>query len=150
MSLIQKNVSIKNRKASFEYHFLEEFTSGIVLTGSEIKSVRMGKVSLPEAYCYFNGPNELMVKGMNIAPYEMGGYSNHEPLRPRKLLLQKKELKKLHLKLKDKGLTVIVTRMFISEKGWAKLNIALAKGKKLYDKRQDKKEKDAKREIRSF
>ncbi len=148
MSSIQKNVSIKNRRASFEYQFLEEFTAGIVLTGSEIKSVRMGKVSLPEAYCFFQTPTELMVKGMNIAPYEQGGYANHEPLRTRKLLLEKKELKKLHLKMKDKGLTIVVTRMFVSNKGWAKLNIALAKGKKLYDKRQDKKEKDAKREMK--
>lgn len=143
---LQKNVNIKNRRASFEYFFLEEYTAGMVLMGTEIKAIREGKVSLSDAYCYFH-KGELFVKNMNIARYEKGTYYNHEPLRERKLLLAKRELKKLEEKLRDKSLTIIPTRLFINDKGWAKLNIALAKGKKLYDKRQDIKEKDAKREM---
>ncbi len=142
----QQPVNIRNKKASFEYEFVEEFTAGIVLTGTEIKSVRQGKVSLAESYCIVHN-GEVWVKKMHIAIYEQGSYNNHEPLRDRKLLLLGREIKKLENKLKDKGLTVVVKRIFISQRGLAKLDIALARGKKLYDKRQDIKAKDTKREI---
>jgi SsrA-binding protein len=141
-----KNINIKNRKASFEYEFLETYTAGLELTGSEIKSIREGKVSLPEAFCVFN-KGELFVKQMRIAPFKEGSYANHEPTRTRKLLLKKRELEKLEKNSQEKGLTIIPTRLFISEKGWAKLNIALAKGKKLHDKRESIKEKDVKRDL---
>lgn len=139
------NVNIKNRKASFEYEFLDQYTAGMVLKGSEIKSIREGKASLQEAYCYFN-KGDLYVKGMHIAPYEQANILNHDPLRDRKLLLQKRELRKLESS-HEKGLTIVPTRLFISQKGHAKLNIALAKGKKLHDKRDSIKEKDMKREM---
>lgn len=141
-----KSINIKNRRASFEYQFLDTYVAGISLSGSEIKSIRLSKVSLQEAYCYFN-QGELYVKGMHIAPYEQGAYANHDPLRERKLLLKKRELKKLEEALKDKGLTIIPTRIFINDRGLAKMEVALAKGKKLYDKREDIKEKDVKREM---
>jgi len=139
-------IEIKNKKASFEYEFLERYTAGIKLTGTEIKSIRAGKANLVDAYCYFTN-GELYVKGMNVAEYEWGSYSNHEPYRDRKLLLRNKELTKLFRKSQEKGLTIIAYRLFVNEKGLAKLDIALAKGKKQYDKRQDLKKKDAKREI---
>ncbi len=142
---LQKTVNIRNKKASFEYHFLEEYSAGIVLTGTEIKSLREGKVSMADAYCFFN-KGELFVKNMNISRYENGTYYNHDPLRERKLLLNRRELRKLENKLTDKGLTIIPTRIFINDSGLAKLDIALAKGKKLYDKRESIKEKDIKRE----
>lgn len=142
---LQKTINIKNRKASFEYYFLEEYTAGMVLTGTEIKSIREGKVSMADAYCYFS-KGELYVKNLNIARYENGTHYNHEPLRERKLLLSRRELRKLENKLTDKGLTVIPTRLFINDGGLAKMEIALAKGKKLYDKRDSIKEKDMKRE----
>src|SRR5690606_35145495 len=116
-------------------HFLEEYSAGIVLTGTEIKSIREGKVSMADAYCFFN-KGELFVKNMNISRYENGTHYNHDPLRERKLLLSRRELRKLENKLTDKGLTVIPTRIFINDGGLAKLDIALAKGKKLYDKRE--------------
>lgn len=141
-----KTVNIKNRKASFEFHFLETFPAGIVLSGTEIKSIRQSKVSLQEAFCYFKD-GELFIKGMHIAPYEQGTYANHEPLRERKLLLKKRELRKLEEALEEKGLTIIPVRLFINDRGFAKLEIALAKGKKLYDKRESIKEKDVKREM---
>jgi SsrA-binding protein len=140
------NISIKNKKASFEYEFLDVYTAGIQLTGTEIKSIRDSKANISDAYCTFvNG--ELYVRNMHISEYKEGSYNNHEPKRDRKLLLNKTELKKLSGKLKDKGLTVIPLKMFINQKGLAKLEIALAKGKKLYDKRESLKEKDAKRQI---
>ncbi len=142
---LQKTVNIRNKKASFEYHFLEEYSAGIVLTGTEIKSLREGKVSMADAYCFFN-KGELYIKNMNISRYENGTYYNHDPLRERKLLLHRRELRKLENKLTDKGLTVIPIRIFINDSGLAKLDIALAKGKKLYDKRESIKEKDIKRE----
>ncbi|MGK7388736.1 MAG: SsrA-binding protein SmpB [Candidatus Cyclobacteriaceae bacterium M2_1C_046] len=141
-----KNINIKNRKASFEYEFLEQYTAGIALKGTEIKSIRQGKVSLQEAYCYFH-KGELYVKGMHIAPYEEGNIFNHDPLRDRKLLLQKRELRNLEGNMTEKGLTIIPTRLFISDRGHAKINIALARGKKIHDKRQSIKEKDMKREM---
>ncbi len=141
---IQKKVEILNRKASFEYQFIDTFTAGLVLTGTEIKSIRQGKVNLTDAYCLFH-QNELFVRNMHISKYEEGTHYNHEPIRDRKLLLTKRELKKLQNELKNVGLTIIPTKLFISEKGYAKLNIALAKGKKLFDKREDIKERDIKR-----
>jgi SsrA-binding protein len=140
-----KNLTIKNRRASFEYHFLENYVAGIVLTGTEIKSIRAGQVSLQEAYCYFLR-EELWVKQMHIAPYEHGNIYNHLETRERKLLLHKKELKKL-IRNQEEGLTIIPIQLFINEKGLAKLEIALAQGKKLYDKRQTIKERDLDREM---
>lgn len=139
-------IEIKNKKASFEYAFLDRYTAGIKLTGTEIKSIRAGKANLVDAYCYFVG-NELYVKGMHVAEYDWGTYNNHEPKRDRKLLLTKKELIKLFRKSQEKGLTIIAYKLFLNEKGLAKLDIALAKGKKQFDKREDLKKKDAKREI---
>lgn len=143
---IQKQVEIKNRRASFEYAFLDTFTAGLVLTGKEIKSIRQGKANLTDAYCIFF-QDELFVRNMHISMYDEGTHFNHDPLRDRKLLLSKRELAKLQKELKNVGLTIIPTRLFISDKGYAKLNIALAKGKKTFDKRDDIKEKDIKREM---
>lgn len=139
-------VNIKNKKAAFEYFLLEEFTAGIQLTGTEIKSLRAGKASIAEAYCSFSG-NELFVRNMHIAEYTMGSYNNHEPKRDRKLLLTKRELRKIFSKTSEKGLTIIPVLLFIDENGLAKLKIAVAKGKKLYDKRETLKHKDQQREI---
>ncbi len=141
-----QKITIKNRKASFEYNFLESYVAGMVLTGTEVKSIRAGKVSLSEAYCYFSR-GELWVKGMYIAAYEQGNIYNHVENRERKLLLKRKELNKL-MRNKEKGLTIIPVQLFINERGIAKLQIALAKGKKLYDKRQSIKERDLERAIR--
>jgi SsrA-binding protein len=143
---IEKNVEIKNRRASFEYSFLEKYTAGIMLMGTEIKSIRQGKVNLTDAYCLFLGEG-LYIRQMNISKYNEGTHYNHDPLRDRKLLLTKRELRKLQSSLKDVGLTMIPTRMYISERGFAKIDIALAKGKKLYDKRDSIKEKDVKRSM---
>lgn len=140
------SINIKNRKARFEYEFIDTLVAGIMLTGSEIKSIREGKASLQEAYCYF-GKQGLFVKGMNISPYEQATYFNHDPVRERKLLLNKSELEKWRAKLEEKGLTIVPVRLFINDRGLAKLEIALAKGKKLYDKRNSIKEKDTKREL---
>ncbi len=140
------SINIKNKKASFEYEFIETYIAGIQLTGTEIKSIRKGKASIGEAYCYFSR-NELWVKNMHIAEYSFGSHFNHETRRERKLLLQKRELKKLQRKIKDKGLTIIPVRLFLTEKGWAKMKIALARGKKIHDKRASIKEKDMKRDM---
>jgi SsrA-binding protein len=142
----QKSLNIQNRKASFEYHFEEKFVTGIVLTGTEIKSIRQGKVTLSEAFCYFDDEN-LVIKQMTIAQYGNGTYNNHAPDRERRLLLKKRELKRIHAGLEQKGFTLIPIRMFINDKGLAKMEIALAKGKKLYDKRNDIKDRDVKREM---
>lgn len=143
----QRRVQINNKKASFEYEFLEEYDAGIVLAGTEIKSIRAGKASLQDAYCYFSG-GELYVRGMNIATYFWASaWSSHEPMRDRKLLLTKRELRHLAQAVKTKGLTIVATRAYISENGYAKLHIALAKGKKEYDKRASIKEKDIRREM---
>lgn len=139
-------IKIKNKKASFEYEFLETFTAGIVLQGTEIKSIRNNKASIVEGYCFLR-KGEMFIKNMFIAEYAQGTYNNHIPRRERKLLLQKAELKKLDRKMKDKGLTIIPTLLFINDAGYAKLNIALAKGKKMYDKRESLKEKDNKRSL---
>lgn len=141
-----KEIQIKNKRAAFEYLFLQEFKAGMVLTGTEIKSIRQGKANITDAFCTFE-QGELVVRNMYIAEYEKGGYANHEPKRDRKLLLQKQELKKLHTKLKDQGLTIIPIELFFNEAGYAKLHIALAKGKKLFDKRSDLKEKQSDREL---
>lgn len=140
------NIEIKNKKASFEYAFVDKYTAGIKLAGTEIKSIREGKANLVDAYCFFVN-NELFVKGMHVAEYKWGSFNNHEPKRDRKLLLNKKELNKLFRKSQEKGLTIVAYRLFLNEKGLAKLDIALAKGKKQFDKREDLKKKDAKREI---
>ena len=139
-------VQIKNRKASFEYFFVETFTAGIVLTGTEIKSIRMGKASLVDTYCYIvNG--EIWVKGMNISPYFYGSYANHEAKRERKLLLTKREIRRLAEADKLPGYTIVPTLVFLDENGRAKMDIALARGKKEYDKRQTMKDKEDRREI---
>ncbi len=143
---IEKHIEIRNRRASFEYFFIEKFTAGVMLMGTEIKSIRQGKVNLTDAYCLFLN-EELYIRQMNISKYNEGTHYNHEPLRDRKLLLTKKEIKKLQNKLKDQGLTIVPTRMYISDRGFAKIDIALAKGKKLYDKRDSIKEKDVKRSM---
>ena len=139
-------ITIKNKKASFEYFLTEEFTAGIVLTGTEIKSVREGKANLTDAYCTFVG-NELFVRNLHISEYKYGTYANHEPKRDRKLLLNKRELRKLLTKTNEKGLTIIPVLLFINEDGLAKLKISIAKGKKNYDKRETLKTKDTQREI---
>ena len=140
------NIVIKNKKASHEYEFLEKFTAGMVLQGTEIKSIRQGKASIMEAYCAIND-GELMIYNMHITEYDKGGFVNHIPNRERKLLLNKSEIGRLEKKLKDQGLTIVPTRLFISQSGYAKLNIALAKGKKLFDKRESLKQNDSKREM---
>lgn len=142
----EKHVNIKNRKAGFEYEFLDKYIAGIVLKGTEIKSIREGKVSLTEAYCYFKN-GELYIKQMHIAPYAMASHYNHEAVRDRKLLLGRKELNKLEAKFEEKGLTIVPVRMFINDRGLAKVEIALGRGKKLYDKRLDIKEKDSKKDL---
>jgi SsrA-binding protein len=140
------SVDIKNKRARFEYEFLDDFIAGIVLTGTEIKSIRNGKASITEAFCVLK-KGELFIRNMYIAEYDAGSYNNHQPKRDRKLLLNRTELKKLERKLKDKGLTVIASKLFINDKNLAKLSIHLAKGKKLHDKRQDLKSKDTKRDM---
>lgn len=142
----KNRIEIKNRRAGFEFEFLESFTAGIVLSGTEIKSIREGKASLVDSYCYFVG-TELFVKNMNVAEYWWGSaFSRQDPKRDRKLLLTKKELRKLQRAVKEKGLTIVATRLFISENGYAKLNISLARGKREFDKRESIKEKDMRRE----
>lgn len=142
---LKNHINIVNRRASFEYSFLEKYVAGIQLTGTEIKSIRAGKANIADGYCFFK-KDELFIKNMHITEYEQGTYNNHEPNRERKLLLNKAEIRKLQKKLKDQGLTIIPLRMFISESGYAKLEIALAKGKKLFDKREDIKKRDIQRE----
>lgn len=139
-------IEIKNKKAGYQFFLVEEFTAGIQLTGTEIKSVRAGKASIAEAYCAFYG-GELFVREMHIAIYTQGTIYNHEPKRDRKLLLTKRELKKLQGKVNEKGFTIIPTLLFVNEKGLAKLNIALAKGKHFYDKRETIKKKDIARDL---
>ncbi|HLU87277.1 MAG TPA: SsrA-binding protein SmpB [Taishania sp.] len=142
----QTQVNIKNKRARFEYHLLDTFVAGMQLSGTEIKSIRRNKASILEAYCIFS-KGEVWIRNMHITEYENGSFYNHSPRSDRKLLLNKKEINKIEKFLKDKGNTVIPLRIFISEKGWAKCEIALAQGKKLHDKRQDLKEKDDKRDM---
>lgn len=141
---VQQSINIKNKRAAFDYELLDTYTAGLVLTGTEIKSIRLGKASLVDSYCLFER-NELWVRNMNISEYFYGSYNNHVARRDRKLLLKRKELKKIMRMTKETGFTIVPTRLFISDKGLAKINIAIARGKKMYDKRQSLKEKDDKR-----
>jgi SsrA-binding protein len=143
---MQNKINIKNKKAWFDYEILEKYTAGLVLTGTEVKSIRAGKVSLGDSYCFIR-EGEVFVKGMQIAEYKFGNYNNHSPDRERKLLLQRREIKKLERKTRETGNTIIVLRVFFSNTGYAKIEIALAKGKKQYDKREAIKQKDAKRQM---
>ncbi len=141
-----QKINIRNKRASFEFEFIETFTAGIQLFGTEIKSIRAGKASLVDSFCYFNR-NELFVKGMHISEYKFGSYYNHEEKRERKLLLNRKELDKLDRKTKESGLTIVPLKIFLNPKGFAKMDIAICRGKKHYDKRESLKQKDHKREI---
>ena len=141
-----KLISISNRKVRFEYELLEYFTAGIQLLGTEIKSLRTGNANLAEAYCYVQ-QSEVWITGMYIAEYQYGSYMNHEPKRLRKLLLNKKEINKITSASQNVGITLVPLKLYITEKGWAKIDIALAKGKKLHDKREDLKQKDDKRQM---
>ena len=147
LCFMQKNINIQNKKARFQYEILDKYTAGIVLTGTEIKSIRSGKASIAESFCEFNEKGELFVVNMTIEEYLYGTYYNHKPKATRKLLLNKKELKKLNKEVQNTGLTIIPLRLFINEKGYAKLVVALAKGKKLYDKRETIKDRDNKRNL---
>jgi SsrA-binding protein len=140
------NISIRNRQAGFEYELLDKYVAGIVLTGTEIKSIREGKVNLQDGYCYINN-GEMFVKGINITPYAQGTHYNHEATRERKLLLKRTEIKKLDGKVEERGLTIVPTKLFINDRGFAKLEVAVARGKKTHDKRDSIKERDAKREL---
>ena len=144
---MQKPVNIKNKKAKFEYEILDTYTAGIVLTGTEIKSIRDSKASIAEGFCEFNDHNELFVINMTIQEYVFGNYYNHKPKAERKLLLNKKELKKLEKAVNIKGNAIIPLRLFVNEKGLAKLDIALGKDKKLFDKRDAIKDRDNKRDL---
>ena len=143
---MSSKVEIKNKKAKFEFEFIENFTAGIQLFGTEIKSIRNNKASIAESYGIII-KNELFIRNMYVGDYENSGHFNHDSKRDRKLLLNKIELNKINKKLKNKGLTIVPTKLFIGKNGWAKLNISIAKGKKIYDKREDLKTKDIKREI---
>lgn len=148
MPKAKSKVQVNNKRASFDYEFLETYEAGIVLVGTEIKSLRAGKASLSDAYCYFSTNGELYVRGMNIATYFWASrWGSHEPARDRKILLTKKELRHLSQAVKTKGLTIVAVRLYIADNGYAKLHIALAKGKKEYDKRASIKEKDIRREM---
>jgi SsrA-binding protein len=142
----QNKVEIVNRKAAYEYHFVQEFEAGIMLTGSEIKSIRAGNANLNDAYCLIEN-GELWVRSLFIAEYEYGTDHNHEPRRLRKLLVKKPELRKMERRTKEKGFTIVPIKLFINERGYAKLQIALATGKKAYDKREAIKERDDKRQL---
>lgn len=143
---MKNQINIKNKRARFEYHLLDTFVAGMVLSGTEIKSIRNSKASILEAYCvYDNG--EVWIRNMHITAYENSSFYQHKPRADRKLLLNRKEIDKIEKFMKVKGNTIVPLKMFISEKGWAKLEIALAQGKKLHDKRQDLKEKDDKRDM---
>ncbi len=143
------SLQIKNKRASFEYEFIETFIAGLVLKGTEIKSIRQGKANLTDSYCVFY-KGELFAKGVHITEYEKATHFNHDPRTDRKLLLNKKELKKLERKMKERGFTIIPVSLFINDQGWAKLKIALARGKKVYDKRESIKEKAMKRDNDRF
>jgi SsrA-binding protein len=143
---LSNTINIENRRAKFDFQFLDKLIAGLVLKGTEIKSIREGKAALSDSYCYFRN-GELFVKNMHITEYSEASFTNHDPTRERKLLLNKNEMNKLQKKMKDQGLTIVPTRLFINENGYAKLEIALAKGKKLYDKRDDIKKKDIEREM---
>ena len=139
------NINIRNRQATFEYEILDKYVAGIVLSGTEIKSIREGKANLQDGFCFINN-NEIFVKGVNITPYAQGTHYNHEAVRDRKLLLKRSEILKLANRI-DKGLTLIPLRLFINDRGYAKMEIALARGKKTHDKRDSIRERDARREL---
>jgi SsrA-binding protein len=141
---MKKSVNILNKKARFSYDLLDSYTAGIVLSGTEIKSIRASKASIAESFCEFNDHGELFVINMTVQEYDYGNHFNHKPKAQRKLLLNKKELKKLEKEVKNTGLTIVPLKLFINEKGFAKLNIALAKGKKMFDKRESIKDRDNK------
>ena len=144
---MQKNINIKNKRARFEYEILDTYVAGIVLSGTEIKSIRLGKASIAESFCEFNEAGELFVVNMNVEEYSHASHFNHKPKAARKLLLNKQELKKLNKEVKASGLTIVPLNLFINERGFAKLRIGLARGKKLYDKRETLKERDTKRDL---
>ncbi len=144
---MQNNINIKNKRARFEYELLDSYVAGIVLSGTEIKSIRLGKASIAESFCEFNERGELFIINMQIDEYTHASHFNHRPKAERKLLLNKQELRKLHKEVKTTGLTIIPLNLFINDRGLAKLKIALAKGKKLYDKRETIKERDSKRNL---
>ncbi len=144
---MQKNINIKNKKARFEYELLDKYTAGIVLSGTEIKSLRYGRASISESFCEFNDRGELFVINMQIDEYSHASHYQHKPKAQRKLLLQKRELKKLHKEVTASGLTIVPLTLFINDRGFAKIQIALAKGKKLYDKRETMKDRDNKRDL---
>jgi SsrA-binding protein len=141
-----KKVEILNRKAGFNYHIEYRYTAGLQLSGTEVKSIRLGNVNISDAYCFMED-GEMFIKGMHISEFSHGGYTTHDPLRDRKLLLNRQELKKIHQRIREKGMTVFPIRLFESERGLLKLEIGLGKGKKQYDKRDDMKERDIKREL---
>jgi SsrA-binding protein len=144
--MAKNEVNIRNKRARFEYHLLDDYVAGVQLTGTEIKSIRNGKASILEAYCVMSG-GEVWIRNMHVTEYENASFYNHKPRGDRKLLLNKKEILKIEKFLKIKGNTLVPLRMFLSEKGWIKLEIACAQGKKLHDKREDLKEKDDKRDM---
>ena len=146
MLIAADRIQIRNKRATFDYEREDKLVAGMQLTGTEIKSLRQGRASLVDSFCFYLR-NELWLKGLNISEYFYGTYNNHQPQRDRKLLLKKKELAKWERKIKDTGYTIVPLRVFINQKGWAKIEIGLARGKKTYDKRQSLKEKDAKRDI---
>ena len=144
---MQKIINIKNKRARFEYELIDEYTAGIILTGTEIKSIRNSKASIAESFCEFNHKGELFTVNMHIEEYAFGTRFNHKPKAQRKLLLNKKELNKLYKEVKNGGLTIVPLRLFINDKGFAKISIALARGKKLYDKRETIKDRENKRDL---
>tara|TARA_R110002167_G_scaffold91083_16_gene245025 strand:+ start:5677 stop:6138 length:462 start_codon:yes stop_codon:yes gene_type:complete len=144
---MQQNINIRNKRARFEFDLLDQYTCGIVLSGTEIKSIRLGKASIAESFCEFNDRGELFVINMQVDEYAHGSHFNHKPKAARKLLLNRKELKKLEKEVTTSGLTIVPLNLFINDKGLAKINIALAKGKKLYDKRETMKDRDNKRDL---
>lgn len=142
----QKKINIRNKRATFDYEILEEWVAGVVLVGTEIKSIRAGKASMSDSFCYFD-KGELWIRGVNIAEYDWGTCNNHAPRRDRKLLLTHRELEKLQRTSQDRGLTIVGLRLFLNERGLAKIVIGLARGRKSYDKREYLKENDARREM---
>ncbi len=147
LPVMQNTINIKNKRARFEYELLDNYTAGIVLAGTEIKAIREGRASISESFCEFNDRDELFVINMQIDEYSHASHFNHKPKAARKLLLQRRELKKLSKEVNTSGLTIVPLRVFVNERGFAKMQIALAKGKKLYDKRESIKDRDNKRDL---